>query len=117
MKKLVAKVKNMTKETKAKLWTYFWTGIGFITCAPVTIYADVGDDIAGGIKNITNVILRIVNPIAVLAVVIIGIYCIMAENEQAKSKAKSWLIWIVIGLILINLAQPLVDTLSGIGKQ
>ena len=103
------------KEVFKKIKVGALVAAGTLATSTMSVFADVGDDISKGIKDITKIIIKIADPIAILAVVIIGIYCIMGENETTKSKAKSWLIWIVIGLILINVAPVLIDTISGIG--
>ena len=82
---------------------------------------DVTQQIEGGIWTLINVIKNIANPLAVLAVVIIGIYLVWAGSQGSNSKsvtaARAWLICIIIGLVLINLAKPIVDWLQTIGAQ
>ena len=79
-------------------------------------FADVGDDIATGITTAITTVRKIINPIATIAVIGCGIYCIMGSDPTNIKKAKSWAIAIFVGLILINVAGPIVDWASSIGK-
>lgn len=78
--------------------------------------ADVGDDVAGGISDITKTIRKIVNPIAITATVICGIYMLVGSDPASLKKVKTWLISIIAGLLLVNLAQPLIDWAASIAK-
>lgn len=77
---------------------------------------DVGDQIASGINDAIKTVRKIINPIATIAVIGCGIYCIMGSDPQNIKKAKTWGIAIFVGLILINIAGPIVDWASSIGK-
>ena len=79
-------------------------------------FADVGDDVANGITQAITTIRKIINPIATVAVIGCGVYCIMGSDPQNIQKAKKWGIAIFIGLVLINLASPIVNWASSIGK-
>ena len=79
-------------------------------------FADVGDDIATGINTAISTVKKIINPIATIAVIGCGVYCIMGSDPTNIKKAKSWGIAIFVGLVLINVAGPIVEWASSIGK-
>lgn len=84
--------------------------------------AATGENIGQKVTNLlgTNGILgqvrTIVTPIAVLCVVFCGIKMLIASDPQSVKQAKSWLITIAIGLAVIWLAEPLVNTISSIAN-
>jgi len=82
----------------------------------VLAFADVGDDVSEGIKSALTTIKKVVNPIATIAVIGCGIYCIMGSDPQNIKKAKTWAISIFVGLLVINLADKIVAWASLIGK-
>jgi len=102
------------KKTKALLMLVLVLGLIFMST--VVCFADVGDQIAGGINDAIKTVRKIINPIATIAVIGCGIYCIMGSDPQNIKKAKTWGIAIFVGLILINIAGPIVDWASSIGK-
>ena len=66
------------------------------------------------ILQVIATIRAIANPIAILAVVIMGIYLIVGHDDQTIRVVKRWAISIAVGLILINLAEPIVNWLQTI---
>ena len=80
------------------------------------VFADVGDDVSAGILSALTTLRKIVNPIATIAVIGCGIYCIMGSDPQNIKKAKTWAISIFVGLLVINLADKIVAWASMIGK-
>lgn len=109
------------KEMKNKRRTALIVLIAVVTLvimSTVVAFAagDVGDQIAGGINDAIKTVRKIINPIATIAVIGCGIYCIMGSDPQNIKKAKTWGIAIFVGLILINIAGPIVDWASSIGK-
>ena len=84
--------------------------------SPVQIFAE--DDIAGkistGIFGIIDIVKNIANPIAITGVVICGLLMIFGSNQQTISKVKGWLIAILVGLLMINLAEPIVTWMQGL---
>lgn len=85
----------------------------FVMVQPV--FADIGDEVASGISDITATVKKVVNPIAITAAVICGIFLILGSDPASLKKVKTWLIAIVGGLLLVNLAQPLVEWASELG--
>ena len=79
------------------------------------VFADVGDDIATGIKNALGTVKKIVNPVATIAVIGCGLYLIMGSDPQNLKKAKTWGISIFAGLLIINLADQIINWASSIG--
>ena len=72
------------------------------------VVGDVGDKVARGIGSVTETIKKIVNPLAITAAVICGIFLIVGSDPTSLRRVKSWLIAIIGGLLLVNLADPLV---------
>ena len=70
--------------------------------------------INNAILQVIATIRAIANPIAILAVVIVGIYLIVGHDDQTIRVVKRWAISIAVGLILINLAEPIVNWLQTI---
>ncbi|MCR5096989.1 MAG: TrbC/VirB2 family protein [Erysipelotrichaceae bacterium] len=70
--------------------------------------------INNAILQVIATIRSIANPIAILAVVIMGIYLIVGHDDQTIRVVKRWAISIAVGLILINLAEPIVNWLQTI---
>ena len=83
---------------------------------PVQVLAE--DDIAGKISNgifgIIDIVKNIANPIAITGVVICGLLMIFGSNQQTIAKVKGWLIAILVGLLMINLAEPIVTWMQGL---
>ena len=83
-----------------------------------TAYADsvdIADDITDGITSVTNTLKKIVNPIAITSLVLMGIYLAVNSDAQSLKKVKIWLISILIGLLLVNLSDRIVIWASEIG--
>ena len=70
--------------------------------------------VANAINQIIDMVKSIANPIAVLSLVIMGVYLLLGSDTQTMSKVKRWAISIAIGLILINMANPIVTWLQNI---
>ena len=70
--------------------------------------------ITAAINQVIDIVRKIANPIAALALVIMGIYLIIGNDDQTIRQVKRWSISIAIGLILINMAQPIANWLSNI---
>ena len=78
--------------------------------------SDIGEEVADGITSITSTIKKIVNPIAITAAVCCGIFLIVGSDPASLRRVKTWLISIIGGLLLVNLASPLVEWASNIAK-
>jgi len=104
------------KNRKFKMLFLFLIALSIILSFTSICFADVGDDIAKGITTAIVTVRKIINPIATIAVIGCGVYCIMGSDPAMIKRAKAWGIAIFIGLILINLAGPIVDWASSIGK-
>jgi len=71
--------------------------------------------VVGAINQVIATIRNIANPIAVLSLVCMGIYMASGGgNSQTVQKVKAWAISLAIGLVLINLAEPIVNWLQTI---
>lgn len=89
-----------------------------VLCLSVVAFAtnDVGDEVAEGLYTAIATIRKIINPIAIIAVIGCGVYCIAGGDPTYLKKAKTWAISIFIGLVVINLAPSIVEWASSIGK-
>lgn len=68
------------------------------------------DDIRMTILEILRVVLSFMALVAVVFIVIAGIRLVVSQGEEAeKDKAKKTIIYVIIGLIVIILAQAIVD--------
>lgn len=90
--------------------------IVFRFLVPVHVFAadDITTKISSGIFGIINIVKNIANPIAIAGVVICGLLMIFGSNQQTIAKVKSWLIAILLGLLMINLAEPIVIWMQGL---
>ena len=71
--------------------------------------------IASAINQVVDTVRKIANPIATLSLVIMGIYlAAFGEDQSTVSKVKRWFVTLAVGLILINLAGPIVTWLESI---
>ena len=77
---------------------------------------NIASDIEKGILGLQDTIISIANPIAVFSVVCIGVYMLFGSNPQTIQKCKSWAFSILFGLLLINLAKPIIDWVSALVK-
>lgn len=75
----------------------------------------MSEQINSALWEIIDLIKSIVNPIGILALVIVGIYCIMNHDSNTISKVKGWLLYIILGMLLINLAPQIISWLQTIG--
>lgn len=76
---------------------------------------DITGSITAAILKVVAVIRGIANPVGVLALVIIGIMWMASDNDSTIQKCKSWLVRIIIGMVIINLAQVIMDFIQKIG--
>ncbi len=69
-----------------------------------------GVDLRGAIISITQQILTYVSLIAVIVIIIAGIWLIVGFGEEsAKERAKKIVIYTIVGLILILIANAIVN--------
>lgn len=75
------------------------------------------EEIFSRVGNIINFALSLVIPVAVIAIIIVGYqYLTSAGNSEQMEKAKTNLLWIILGLIIIILAKGLIIfVLSSLG--
>lgn len=73
----------------------------------------IGTIVTGLLKSLRS----IVNIIGGLAIAICGILLVFSSNPQTVEKAKSWLVRIVIGIILVNIADKVADGINNASKQ
>jgi type IV secretory pathway VirB2 component (pilin) len=74
----------------------------------------VDQQISGAIKTVIATVRNIANPIAVLSPVLMGVYLLLGSDQQTLSKVKRWAISVIIGIVLINMAEPIVNWLQTI---
>jgi len=87
----------------------------YLLLKPTPVHAeDISTKISEGVMGIVNIVRNIANPIAIAGVVICGLYMLSGSNTQTQAKVKTWLIAILIGLIMINLAEPIVSWMQGL---
>lgn len=87
----------------------------YVALKPVVVHAeDISEKISQGVMGIVDIVRNIANPIAIAGVVICGLYMQFGGNTQTQAKVKSWLIAILIGLLMINLAEPIVSWMQGL---
>lgn len=77
---------------------------------------EVSTQIGNAIGQVTQIIRDIANPIGVLALVLIGITFMASTNDSTREKMKSWFIRLVIGMLIINLAETIMAFISKIGQ-
>ena len=70
--------------------------------------------IINAIKTVIATVRSIANPIAILSLVLMGVYLLMGSDQQTLGRVKRWAISVAIGLILINMAEPIVNWLQSI---
>lgn len=101
-----------------KIVAIIMLSIILVLCFSVVAFAatDVGDEVAEGLNSAITTIRKIINPIAVIAVIGCGVYCIAGSDPTYLKRAKTWAISIFIGLVVINLAPSIVEWASSIGK-
>lgn len=91
------------------LMKFLWA----VNLGMVRIYT-VGDKISGGVDKIIRELMKIVNPIATVAIVGCGLYLLLGSDPMYIKKAKSWGLSILVGLIIINLAETIVTWAAGL---
>ena len=75
----------------------------------------MSEQINSALWEIIDLIKSVVNPIGVHAIIIVGVYCIMNHDSNSIRQVKGWLLCIVLGMLLINLAPQIVTWLQSIG--
>ena len=70
--------------------------------------------ISNAIKTVIATVRSIAIPIAILSLVLMGVYLLMGSDQQTLGRVKRWAISVAIGLILINMAEPIVNWLQSI---
>ena len=80
--------------------------------------SDPGTDAVGKasslLKTFYGYAKTIALPLAILAIGICAMKLILADNPSETSKAKTWLITIIVALCLLFLADPIVTTISNL---
>ncbi|MBQ6148508.1 MAG: TrbC/VirB2 family protein [Oscillospiraceae bacterium] len=74
----------------------------------------MNNQISSAILAVVAMVKSIANPIAVLAIVVMGIYLIVGHDDQTLRAVKKWAISIAVGLVLINMAEPIITWLQSI---
>jgi len=75
-----------------------------------------GENLQGTIINITMKVLSFVSLIAVVVIIIAGIWLIVGlGDDSAKEKAKKIVIYTIVGLLLILAARAIVIFVLGFG--
>ena len=75
-----------------------------------------GDDLKGALTTIIQYVLGFVGLIAVIVIVIAGIRFIISSGEESeKEKAKKMIIYALIGLLIILLAEAIVSFVLDVG--
>lgn len=77
-----------------------------------------GNDLVGSLTNIVNVFLGLVGVIAVIFIIVGGVFYIMSSGDPGKQeRAKSTLMYAIIGLIIVGIAAVIVNfTLEAISS-
>lgn len=90
--------------------------IFYVLLSPTKVFAedDIAAKISTGIFGVIDIVRNIANPIAITGVVICGLLMIFGANSQNIAKVKAWLIAILVGLLMINLAEPIVIWMEGL---
>ncbi len=76
--------------------------------------APIGDEVARGINEVIAQIRSIVNPIATVAIIGCGLYLLLGSDPVNIKRAKGWGLSILVGLIVINLADIIVERASAL---
>ena len=73
------------------------------------------EDIRQGILDVLGTILNFMALIAVIFIVIAGIRLVVSQGEEAeKDKAKKTILYVIIGLIVILIAQGIVSFIADV---
>lgn len=76
----------------------------------------IGDQISNGILTAKDEIVKVANPIGVISLILMGLYLLWGQGDpQSTKKAKTWALCILVALVIINLAQPIIDWAQTIG--
>lgn len=89
----------------------------FESLLPVVALAE-GTGIVGVFQNLASDVLSlargIVLPIAIIGIIICGIKIMIATDPQSVAATKKWLMYIVIGIIIVMFAPAILDQLKGL---
>ena len=77
---------------------------------------DIFDGITSAITTISTGLKSIVNPIATCCIIACGIYWLLGNDPQKIRAAKSWAFNILIGILVINLADKIILWAQTLGK-
>lgn len=86
-------------------------------CAHFTVFAadqDIVNNVTVVLNDIMGKVKLIATPIAIICGIFCGIKLLLASDPQSVRTSKSWLITIVVGLLVIYLSGPLVNTVVNI---
>lgn len=76
---------------------------------------EMDTQISAAITQVINTVKNIANPIATLSLIAMGLYlAAFGENQNTIDKVKRWFVTLAVGMILINLAEPIVKWLESI---
>lgn len=71
------------------------------------------DDIRATVLSVLSTILSFMALVAVIFIVIAGIRLVVSQGEESeKDKAKKTIIYVIVGLVVIILAQAIVDFIA-----
>jgi type IV secretory pathway VirB2 component (pilin) len=76
----------------------------------------IGSQISKAFKDVYSIFQSIANPIAVVAIAVMGIYLLIGSDPQTIKKVKTWAISIIVGMILVNAAPTIADWASKLGQ-
>ena len=74
----------------------------------------MGEQISSKIMELFTLIKTIANPIGIVAVALCGLYLLFGSDPTTIRKVKTWGISIFIGLLVINMAQSIVQWIQGL---
>ena len=101
---------NLSLRASALAVTLFSTPAYAQVFGPIPTVSGGTSDIRQTALNILSSVLRFMALVAVIFIVIAGISLVASQGEDAeKDKAKKTILYVIIGLIVILLAQAIVD--------
>ena len=80
-----------------------------MTAGGVWLSPDIWNNLGNSIGQIGEGIMKIVNPIAIVAVIICAVLYIASQNPQTAERAKTWGLRILIGVVIANVATQIVE--------
>ncbi len=75
----------------------------------VPVQLDIWSTLSSSLTSVANSIKTIVNPIGIIAMIICGIMYIVSQNPQTAEKAKVWGLRILIGVVVVNVADKIIE--------